>query len=121
MDMSDKCLETKSVVVNEEAVLVYIKLSDSEFGTWEDRERCYALEDALLEELIKQEGIGELDGHEFGEGYCVFYIYGNSADCLYDSIKTIISTFNLLDGSYVIIRYGGPGAPEKRINEVVNR
>lgn len=112
--MLNENFNMESSKVTEEAVLIYIKLSDSEFGTWDDREKCYAFEDALIEEFSKQD-IGEIDGHEFGEGYCVLYIYGNSADHIYNSISPILSEANLSPGSYVIIRFGGPGALEKRV------
>lgn len=98
----------------EEAVLIYIKLSGSEFGTWEEREQCFGLEDKLIEE-IQSKNSGDYDGHEFGQGYCVLYIYGSNADSLYDSILDILEQFKLPPQSYVIKRYGGPGALEERV------
>jgi len=34
--------------------------------------------------------VGEFDGNEFGEGECVWYMYGPDADALYRAVEGII-------------------------------
>lgn len=114
MGLFSKFFGSEGEIKPEEAVLVYVKLSDSEFGTGEERMWCYSLEDRLTAE-IEQQQAGEVDGHEFGQGYCTFYMYGKSTEVLYDSIIGILKEFNLPPQSYVIKRYGEPGAAEIRI------
>ena len=99
----------------EQAVLVYIKLSDNEFGSEEERDGLFELEDRLEQRIIENDA-GELDGNEFGEGYCILYMYGPNADNLKKSIFQILKEAELPTGSYLIKRYGMPGAREKRID-----
>lgn len=114
MGLLSKFFGSEEEIKPEEAVLIYVKLSDSEFGTGEERMWCYSLEDRLAEEIEKQQA-GELDGHEFGQGYCTFYMYGKSTEVLYDSIIRVLKESDLPSQSYVIKRYGGPGAEEIRL------
>jgi len=104
----------KEEIKPDEAVLVYVKLSDNEFGTGEERMWCYSLEDRLIEEILKQQS-GELDGHDFGQGYCIFYLYGKCTEILYNSIIGVLGELKLPPQSYTIKRYGGPGAKEIRL------
>ena len=57
----------------ENAVLVFLKLSDSEFGTEEERDRIHALSDEL-HRAIEASNAGEFDGDEFGEGQCELFM-----------------------------------------------
>src|ERR1044071_853675 len=63
----------------EQAVLFYLKLSDDQHGEAEEREAIFKLEDAL-EKKIASAKVGAYDGHEFGEGFATFYMYGPDAD-----------------------------------------
>jgi hypothetical protein len=97
----------------EQAVLLYFKLSDERFGESEEREAVFRLEDEL-EEKIAAAKVGELDGHEFGEGFATFYMYGPDADKLSDAIIDTIRKHKPRAGSYIIKRYGEQGAREER-------
>ncbi len=99
---------------DEHAVLVYLKLSDDEYGTTEERERVFELEDRL-EDAITRRGAGEFDGNEFGGGFGELYMYGPNADTLSDAISETLRAFPKADGSYLVKRYGPPGATEQRI------
>ncbi len=99
---------------DEQAVLVWIKLSDEAFGSGDDEDIVFALEDELVA-AIGEQGAGEFDGNEFGDGGCTLYMYGRSADCLFEVIAPILRAASLPLGSYVVKRYGDPGAPEERI------
>lgn len=61
-------------------VITHLPLSDDEFGTEEERESVYELEDRL-EGAAAAVG-GDHDGHEFGGGEAVLYTYGPDADRL---------------------------------------
>ena len=99
----------------EQAVLLYLKLSDDNFGESEEREAVFKLEDEL-EKKIAAASVGELDGHEFGEGFATFYMYGPDADKLFDAVIDTIRKVKLRTGSYIIKRYGEPGAREERVS-----
>ena len=83
----------------EQAVLVYLKLSDDEFGEFDEREAIFALEDRLIE-AITSKSAGEYDGHEFGEGFGTLYMYGESADALYQVALPIVREYSTHSGPY---------------------
>jgi hypothetical protein len=105
MDSSD------NAAAAEQAVFIFLKCSDDENSA---RESCYRLEGKLAEEVCKSNS-GEYDGYDLGQGQCIFYLYGQSARHLYDSISGVIAQFGPPPQSFVRIRYGGPGAPEELI------
>jgi hypothetical protein len=104
----------------EHAVLVYLKLSDEKMGSEQERNECHALEDRL-ERSIKAKQAGELDGDEFGEGFCTLYIYGPDADALFNAVESDLRAAPLLAGSYAIKRYGPATDPKARETKVVLR
>lgn len=97
-----------------EALLVYIRLSDDEFGTTEERDRVHLLEDDLRELVAGVPG-ADVDGHEFGGGFGTIYIYAPSADQLFDTLAPTLLALDVPPGSYLIRRYGAPGARHDRI------
>jgi hypothetical protein len=97
----------------EHAVLVYIKLSDDKMGSEKERNDCHALEDRM-ERSIKTKQAGELDGDEFGEGFCTLYLYGSDADALFNAVESDLMAASLLAGSYAIKRYGPATDPKAR-------
>jgi hypothetical protein len=100
----------------EHCVKVFLKLSE-EFGSEEEREAigelCEALEDA-----VESQNVGEFDGDEFGGGQCTLYMYGPSADRLFQAIQKPLLEFKGAPGGYIIKRYGPPkdGIREVRID-----
>ena len=99
----------------EQAVIVYLKLSNSEHGTEQEREMIFKLE-TELEKKIVAASAGEVDGNEFGEGFVTLYMYGPDANKLFESIRETIAAHKPRDGSYVIKRYGKPGAQQEKID-----
>ena len=97
-------------------MITHLPLSDDEFGTAEEREAVFALEDKL-EPLVAAAG-GEHDGHEFGAGEAVLYTYGPDADALLDAVRTAIDGFPVRAGAYAIKRYGPAGDPSAREERV---
>ena len=96
------------------AVIIHLKLSDLNFGSFEERETAFRLEDRL-ESALTDVGVGEYDGHEFGSGWCQLYIYGASANAIADAILPVVRAFAPRAGSFVVKRFGPPGAPEEQL------
>lgn len=99
----------------EHAVLVYLKLSDDEFGEYEEREAAYEVEEAL-DAAVASGDAGEYDGHEFGGGYATLYLYGPDADRLAATVLDVLREREVPPGSFVVKRYGEPGEQEERID-----
>lgn len=101
--------------MSEQSLVVYFQ-----FPSTGDLEPLLALEDDLAE-AIEQSGAGEYDGHEVGlleadDAY--LFMYGPSADKLYDAVRPLLEGSALLRGGEATLRYGGPDeetAEERRI------
>jgi hypothetical protein len=102
-------LRCQAAAVAEEAVLVHITaLAPADSGLDE-------VEDPLIE-AIEAAGVGEFDGNEIGPDGAVLYLYGPSADRLWDAVAPVLAAAGLGAGSYAVKRYGEPGAAEVRID-----
>jgi hypothetical protein len=99
----------------EQALLVKIALSDTEFGEEKGRSKIQELEDDLITAIEKKPDTGEFAGDEFGNGVCTIYMYGPSAAQLFDVTIPILLKFQAPVGSLIMKRYGGPGEKEDRI------
>lgn len=99
----------------QQAVLIYVKLAAEGLGDKADFDRCVELEDQL-EAAIEHAQAGEFDGDEFGAGYCTVYTYGPDADRLFAALSDVLRVWAAPAGSYVVKRYGEPGAREERID-----
>lgn len=99
---------------NDQAVIVFWKLSDDTFGEYDEREKIFALEDRLID-VVERKELGECDGHEFGEGWATLYVYGRDADALALSVTAILREFQPTPGSHLIQRAGPPGTAERKI------
>jgi hypothetical protein len=98
----------------EQALIATIKLRAGDMGSTEEHEHIAALEDQLSD-AIKRSGAGEFDGDEYGGGVCTIYMYGPSAERLFTVTLPILEKFRAAAGSYVIKRYGKPGAKQDRV------
>ena len=101
------------VAAEEQAVIATIRLRSGSMGSTEERNRIFALEDQLSE-AIKKSSAGEFDGDEWGDGVCTIYMYGRSAERLFEVTLPILKKFGAPRGSYVVKRYGKPGAKQDR-------
>lgn len=97
-----------------EAVIVRLRLSDDEFGEWEEREAAYAVEDRLIEAFEACDA-GSVDGHEFGAGFATIYVYGPSADRMAAIVLATVTGAQHRAGSVLIKRFGPPGAREQSV------
>jgi hypothetical protein len=93
----------------EQAVIVHFNYGST------DLKPLFVLEDKL-ESAIKQAGAGEFDGDEVApdrhDGY--IYMYGSSADKLFDAIKPVLTTAPFMRQAKVVKRYGPPGGATKQ-------
>jgi len=96
------------------ALLVYLRLSDDDHGESLECEELFRLEDEVMVAL-EGAGAGEFDGNEIGGGYFTLYMYGSSAAQMWDAVAPVLVRSSAPVGSYVIQRFGGPGAEENRI------
>ncbi|WP_202353919.1 hypothetical protein [Mesorhizobium sp. 113-3-3] len=101
----------------EQAVIVYLRLNDGQFGTLREHEPVRALEERL-EQAVGSASVGEFDGDLFGEGECVLYMYGPDAERLFAVIEPILKSSHVAAGGYAIKRFGeaaDPSAKEIRV------
>ena len=71
------------------------------------------LEDRLRARLAGGD-VGEYDGNVLGPGEAVLYLYGPSAERLWSAIADLFDPVAVGPTSYVVRRYGEPGAREER-------
>ncbi|OHB59126.1 MAG: hypothetical protein A2Y12_12920 [Planctomycetes bacterium GWF2_42_9] len=88
-------LKTNKIKKNTEGVVVYIKLSDDEFGSNEERDEILKLGN-MIEESVVAEKAGEYDGNEFGEGQGALYFYGNDRDRLFEIIASSLEKIKFI-------------------------
>lgn len=98
----------------DQAVLVYLRLTDDQHGEHDEREDIFRLEDRMSD-AIAAASVGEFDGNEFGDGFCTLYMYGPSAIRLWEAVAPVLKQFPVPVGSYVVKRFGDVGAPEERV------
>jgi hypothetical protein len=98
----------------EQAVILKLRLVSGQMGSDEERQRNHDLEDRL-ENAIKRSAVGDFDGDEYGGGYCTLYMYGPSAEALFDAIQPALQNYHASSGSYALKRYGKPASPQVRI------
>ncbi|MDA8346497.1 MAG: hypothetical protein M0Z66_13590 [Thermaerobacter sp.] len=97
---------------DEQAVIIWVKLSDDTWGSAKESTAIQAIEE-LLDQSITPD-IGEYDGHEKALGWFTMYLYGPNADRLWRLASNLIAEWP--KGSYVVKRYGPPGATEVRLD-----
>jgi hypothetical protein len=107
-------MSSDSEDTEEQAFIATLKLGSGDMGTPEERQRISALEEQISA-AIDEADAGEFDGNEYGGGACTLYMYGPSAEQLFTIVFPILKTFRPAAGSYVVKRYGKPGAQKERI------
>ena len=100
----------------EHAVITHLPLSGDEFGSEDEREAVYALEDRLR--TAAAAAGGEHDGNEFGGGEAVLYTYGPDADAVFVAVRRSLGDFPVRQGAYALKRYGPPEDPDARSERV---
>ena len=87
------------------AVIVYLRLKDRGFGSENEREALFALQDQP-QAALEQTNAGELDGDLWGEGECIVYLYGPNADHLFEVIEPLLRACGQAQGGYALKQYG---------------
>ena len=100
---------------DDQSVTVHLVLAGNGFGTDEERQRIYALEDALTLS-IDRAAAGTFDGDGFGEGGADLFAYGPDADSLYAAMEADIRAYGPAAGSSVLLVYGSDAdSPDRTI------
>ena len=94
---------------SEHAVIVHFRYGKS------DVRPIFELQD-VLEAAIESASVGDLDGNEIAtdgsDGY--FYMYGPSADRLFEVVKPILLSVAFMHGAEIRKIYGAPGGDAPR-------
>lgn len=98
---------------DDQAVLIYLPLSDRRFGTKDELERLFKLEESIAQAVASAK-VGEHDGNEVGNGEFTIYCYGPSATKLFNAVKPVLSESAYSRKIVVVVRHGGPGASEEK-------
>jgi hypothetical protein len=89
----------------EQGVIINIDLdSDISIGDSDSYKRIRQMEQEITELLSKEE---LYDGHEFGEGMAIVYVYGPSADVIWKKIEKTVRASGY-PGIEVTLQYGQP-------------
>lgn len=116
MSMWDKIFGKRPQSAREpEAVILHIVLVHNP-PSEEEVERWQGLQEQLAE-AIDVAGAGEFDGDGWGDGMLDVFMYGPSADALWDAVAPVIEKHAIPKGSHAIKRYRTPaGDREERID-----
>ena len=104
----------QSTKPSDEWIAVYLKVSNDEYSTEEERDSFHQFTDKLAE-VILNSGAGVFDGDEFGNGECGLFMYGPNADRLFNVVEPLLRGWTPLAGGYAIKRYGAPAGQSERI------
>lgn len=68
-----------------------------------------------LKQAIADANVGEIDGYELGKNDFTIYMYGVDADDLFKAIEPVLRHSLITKDGHAIIRYGEPGATERKV------
>jgi hypothetical protein len=98
----------------EQAVFVTMKLQGGYAGSIEEQKQMEELCHALASRL-RERGAGELASNEMAAGEATIYLYGQSADQIFETIEPLLRASPLMkSGSTVRKRHGMSGEPDVR-------
>ena len=105
---------TQGGALPEHAVILHYKLSDDDYGTEQEREGVYELQDRLRR-AIRAASAGEFDGNEIGGGKAVLYMYGHDKDRLWSAVEAEARGCPFRP-AYALLRAGGPGTTPEQVH-----
>jgi hypothetical protein len=118
MGLLSKVLRTEPIepppASPEQATLICLKLEDEEIGTSGEREAIATLRDSLIRAVAENDA-GEFDTLEFDDGFATISFTGSSADQLAKALIPLVGGYEALPGSFLVKRYGPPGAREQSV------
>ncbi len=97
-----------------QAVRVHLLLERGPHGTRAERDRIRDLEYELMARLEAGDA-GALVRDEWGGGACVLHLEGRDAAALWAAVEPPLRALRPRAGSFAILRHGGPGAREERV------
>ena len=95
----------------QQAVLVYLDGTGLPDQVYEECDTS-TIEDQLIE-VLGRDNLGEFDGNEVGPTETTLFLYGPDAERLFVGVEQTLRDYPLCQGARVIIRRGGPGAPQR--------
>ena len=100
----------------EQAVIVHF-----EYGSI-DLTRLFVLEDKI-DAALKASGAGEFDGDEMAVdgSHGTLYMYGQSADRLFDAVEPILKTADFMSGAEAIKRYGPANSSARETSTIMTQ
>ena len=99
----------------EQQLTIHLTLSEHPHGTEAERDRIRVLEEELLG-LLAADGAGRLARDAWPEGACVITIEARDARRAWDAVAAAVRAIGPRPGSHAVLRLGGPGAPEERVD-----
>ncbi|WP_316757861.1 hypothetical protein [Streptomyces herbicida] len=106
-------IESPEAEAPEEAVIARYRLSDNKYGSCAERDAIYDAARALAA-AVGKEGVGEVDGNEFGGGEAVLYAYGKDAEALFEVMEPTLRGLPFRP-AHVVLRHGSREA-ESRVD-----
>lgn len=106
--------ETPEFSYNQAVILTIQFDSQHEFGTSKEREDLSNLEEKLTSSLPPNSGV---DGHDTGEGQAIIYIYGTSAEEIWQKIRPTVKAIRYKNVK-AVLQLGRPDDPNTRDVEV---
>jgi hypothetical protein len=103
----------KAAEREEHAVLVYLDGIGLPDNVYQECDTS-TLED-MISPILESKGLGEFDGTETGPKETTLFLYGSDADRLFAGVEPVLRSYPLCKGACVILRYGGPGAPQNEL------
>ena len=91
---------------SEQAVFVYVPLSDDSFGSTDELVAIQRLHIAI-DDAVGPLG-GEAVGHDLGAGEAVIYVHGPDADALTDAIRVVVTDIYAAKVDAYAIKHYGP-------------
>jgi hypothetical protein len=89
---------------SEDSVVVVVRLSGGEFGSEQERKDIQSL-GGRIDAILARDGVGELDGDEFGDHTGTLYFYGPDAERIFAMIEPVLRSWPKMAGGYVIKRF----------------
>jgi len=77
-----------------------------------DFDQSVPLEDELTE-VMESTDFGYRDGNEIGGGETTLWIFGKSAEEVFQTIEPILRSNQFCEGAKIVLRYGKPGSRER--------
>jgi hypothetical protein len=94
---------------------VCLRLSDDHFGTRNDVDMWWNIEE-LLEDAVYDAGVGLKGGSEAGGGYRVYFFNGPDADAMFEVLARLVAEHWNVPETYIEKMFGSPDARRERVD-----